>query len=192
MDDDEYYHGPPGYDNILLTPMDNENYMAYKFSQQCLAQFIGVLARGIKRPNSRDNKIQMIWRGRTTQKWDYRDPEQSLFPEDCIRNNAIYNNRSYDINDHDNNDDNDNNETDIMELNIELLRQLHHSDEMDIDNNSKEASITSYLNQFELITNRNFGPINNTVSNITTNALECFTTCETVSTDQIALLLRDI
>ena len=42
------YYGPPGYDNVKLSPDDSDNYNCFKYSQKCIARFIGILARGLK------------------------------------------------------------------------------------------------------------------------------------------------
>ena len=90
--DDGCFHGPPGYDDSPATVIapGNPDFGAIQFSQQCLARFIGSLARGLRRPSPQQRKVQSAWRGRGAQPWgpDHVDPEQEVCPRDYARNSA--------------------------------------------------------------------------------------------------------
>ena len=122
------------------------DYNCYKYSQKCLARFIGILARGLKRPNPNDSKVQLIWRDRSTQQWDHLDVEKLLFPDEYLRNNSIFN-KEYD--DNDNNDDKDN----YLQMNIEILRQINLTSKTNINVNNP---IHNYVHKFESLFNNIF------------------------------------
>jgi hypothetical protein len=63
------------------------DFRAYQFSQICLAQFIGTLAKGMTRSQHFSRKAQSMWRGRFTQEWRNEDPEKILFPQQYFNNN---------------------------------------------------------------------------------------------------------
>ena len=156
LQEDGHYHGPPGYDiqdNIITH--DTQDFAAYQFSQQCLAKFIGSLARGLKRSKHFSRKAQSMWRGRFTQEWRHEDPEKILFPRQNLTNN--YSSGQNDV--HQMSEQEESNEA--LMVAIELLREQVDADSMDYLGVSNESATNVYLEEFKQYNNLLKNPTNN-------------------------------
>jgi hypothetical protein len=88
QDENGDFVGPPGYTEESKIVRDTEDHKYYIFSQQCIAQFIGDMAKGLKQASTQLRSNHLTWRGRNAQKWSNEDPEKLLFPTDYARRNA--------------------------------------------------------------------------------------------------------
>jgi hypothetical protein len=154
---DDSFLPPPGFDieqlsvrrfNRIGSTMQpdfqspNADFTAMEFWQQCLARWIGDLARGFRRPNSNARRVQRMWRSRTAQRWETEDAEKLLFPAEFLRNQA----RDYEARAR----EPAVTEAEMHDFSVDLLRAASNADEADVDGEGASNRMRAYLARIAL------------------------------------------
>lgn len=189
---------PPGSGHVagyifqkLQSPSDaslryhNEDFDAMNATQRILALYMASLAKGFRRYNKNERRMQKQWRGRGAQSWAMADAEKALFPAVYVRN------QRYDPEDrHD--PENPATDADITDFNIDALQAQSDADAL-LHTNAAFARLVAFL---DVIT-RAHGVVRDTSTSrtiVTNNAASPFPSfgANVVSQDDIATVTARI